>query len=205
MIVIEDWRAPIVEMVTAKQNLAAWDPNNLFPNLLPEMAASEESIDRAERVLGSRFDSDHRRFLRVADGWSCFHQEVTLLGTRTLVSGELRDGAVESFEYAPEMLEELGRPTEALLPIAASLEQDDVFVMLVGDGAVGPGVIWLAEGELIDTFESFGQFFVSMIEHTKRRTSKLKEEARAVGITDPTAPKLPRAEGIATTGSPGTR
>ncbi len=82
------------------------------------------------------------------------------------------------------MLEELGRSAEELLPIAASLEQADVFVMLIEEGAVGPRVLWLAEGELIDTFDSFGQFFVSMIEYTKRRIDKMQEEARAAGITD---------------------
>ncbi|WP_206477142.1 SMI1/KNR4 family protein [Microbacterium sp. KRD172] len=184
MIVIEDWRPPIVEMVMTKQNLAAWDPKGLFPNHLPEVAATEESIREAELALGVTFDKEHRGFLGFADGWKCFHQEVTLLGSRELVAGELREAALESFEYAPEMLEELGRSAEELLPIAASLEQADVFVMLIEEGAVGPRVLWLAEGELIDTFDSFGQFFVSMIEYTKRRIDKMQEEARAAGITD---------------------
>ncbi|MBP1325382.1 hypothetical protein JOF28_000614 [Leucobacter exalbidus] len=179
MILIEDWRPPIVEMVMTKQNLAAWDPNELFPNHLPEVAATEELIHQVEQALTVRLDKEHRGFLGFADGWNCFHQEVTLLGTTGLVAGDLRDTAFEAFEYAPEFLEELGRSTEELLPIAASNEQGDVFVMLIEDGVVAPKVFWIAEGELIDTFDSFGQYFVSMIEYTKRRIAKMQVEVRA--------------------------
>ncbi|MBO0981433.1 SMI1/KNR4 family protein [Microbacterium sp. SD291] len=182
--VIEDWRPPIVEMVMVKQNLAAWDPKGIFPNHLPEVAATEESIHVAEQALGVRFDREHRGFLSFADGWKCFHQSITLLGTTELVAGPLRDAALEAFEYAPELLEELGRSTESLLPIAASLEQADVFVMLIDDGSVGPKVLWLAEGELIDTFDSFGQYFISMIEYTNRRITKMQEEAKKAGLVD---------------------
>ena len=52
--------------------------------------------------------------------------------------------------------------------------------MPVGDrGLVDPRVHWLAEGELIDTFETFGQFFVSMIDQTRYRVAKLRESASA--------------------------
>lgn len=184
MIVIEDWRPPIVEMVMAKRDLAEWDPKGIFPNHLPEVAATEEQISDAERALGVALDTEHRGFLSFADGWVCFHQYVTLLGTSGLVAGPLRDAALESFDYAPEALEELGRSSEGLLPIAASLEQADVFVMPIDDGVVGRRVHWLAEGEVVDTFESFGQYFVSMIDYTKRRIGKLQEEAKREGLTD---------------------
>lgn len=184
MIVIEDWRPPIVEMVMVKRDLAEWDPKGIFPNRLPEVAATEEQIRGVERALGVTLDAEHRGFLGFADGWTCFHQNITLFGTRELVGGPLHDAALEAFEYAPEALDELGRSAEALLPIAASLEQADVFVMPIDDGVVGRQVHWLAEGEVIDSFDSFGQYFVSMIEYTKRRISKMQDEARAAGLTD---------------------
>jgi hypothetical protein len=183
MIVIEDWRPPIVEMVMVKRDLAQWDPKGIFPNHLPEVAAPEVDIRTAERSLGVALDHEHRGFLGFADGWICFYQSVTLLSTGELAGGALRDSALEAFEYAPEALEELGRSPEGLLPIAASLEQADVFVMPIDDGVVGRQVHWLAEGEVVDTFESFGQFFVSMIEYTKRRISKLQQEATQAGLT----------------------
>ncbi|WP_314649331.1 hypothetical protein [uncultured Microbacterium sp.] len=72
-------------------------------------------------------------------------------GTRELVDGPLRAAALQSFEYAPELLEDYGWSPALLLPIAASLAQADVFVMPVGDhGRVDPRVHWLAEGELIE-------------------------------------------------------
>lgn len=174
MMVIEDWRPPIVEMAMVKRDLAAWDPKGIFPNRLPEVAATEQEIRDAERSLGVAFDGEHRGLLSFADGWKCFYQSVTLLSTSELAGGALRDSALEAFEYAPEALEELGKTAEALLPIAASLEQADVFVMPIDGGVVGRQVHWLAEGEVVDTFESFGQYFVSMIDYTRRRISKLQ-------------------------------
>lgn len=97
------------------------------------------------------------------------------------MSGPLRDSALESFEYAPELNQDLGREPKSLLPIAASLEQADVFVMLIDDGTVGRQVLWLAEGELIDTFETLGQYFVSMIDYTKRRIVKMQQSAAGEG------------------------
>lgn len=177
MMVIEDWRPPIVEMVMVKRDLAGYDPQNAFPNHLPEVAAPPQKIDETEQSLAIVLDPEHRAFLSFADGWKCFHQHVTLLSTSELIAGPLRDAALEAFEYAPEALEELGRTADGVLPIAASLEQGDVFVMPIDDGVVGQRVYWLAEGEVIDTFESFGQYFVSMIEYTRRRISKLAQSA----------------------------
>ena len=175
--VIKDWRPPIVEMVTAKQTLASWDPRELFPNHPPELAAAEESIRDAEQNLGVKFDEEHRGFLGFTVGWKCFYQSVTLFGSDDLVSGPLRDAALEAFEYAPELLEDMAWAPESLLPIAASSVQGDVFVMLIDNGMVGRQVLWLAEGELIDTFDTFGQYFVSMIDYTKRRITKIQQTA----------------------------
>ncbi len=169
-----------MEMVVAKKVLAEWDRDGIFPNHLPELAAEPEAIESAEAALGVVLDGEHRRFISFADGWKCFHQKVSLFGTQELVDGPLRAAALQSFEYAPELLEDYGWSPALLLPIAASLEQADVFVMPVGDrGRVDPRVHWLAEGELIDTFETFGQFFVSMIDHTTYRVAKLRESASA--------------------------
>lgn len=96
----------------------------------------------------------------------------------------MRNAPLDAFEYAPELLDELGRSPQSVLPIAASLEQADVFVMLIDEGVVGPKVLWLAEGEVIDTFETFGQFFVSMIDYTKRRIGKMQEAAESADPTD---------------------
>ncbi|MET0811920.1 MAG: hypothetical protein ABWY03_02625 [Microbacterium sp.] len=176
-VAIEDWRPPIVEMVVAKRDLAEWDPAGIFPNHLPELAATEAAIRGAERSLALALDGEHRGFLGCADGWRGFHQSVTLLSTNELVAGALRDSALEAFAYAPEALEALGRPPESLLPVAASLEQADVFAMPIDAGVVGRRVHWLAEGEVVDTFESFGEYFMSMIQYTKRRTGKMRDGA----------------------------
>ena len=175
MITIEDWRPPIVEMLVAKQALAAVDPAGIFPFRYPEVAATEESVVTAERALGIELDAEHRGFLRYADGWDCFYQSVTLLSTAELIRGPLHDAAVEAFDAAPEPLEDLRREASTLLPIAASTVQADVFAMPIDNAVVGRAVFWFAEGELIDTFESFGAYFVSMIDYTHRRAAKMRQ------------------------------
>lgn len=176
-VVIEDWRGPIVEMVMAKQALAAWDPRGIFPHRFPGVAAPPEAVDAAEAALGVRLDPEHRALLGHADGWEAFHQHVTLLGTDELTAGRLRDAGLDAVDHADEPLRLLGCSPELLLPIAASLEQADVFVMPIRDGLVGRRVHWLAEGEVIDSFVSFGQFFVSMIDYTTRRAARLRATA----------------------------
>jgi len=182
--IIEDWRPPIIEMVMTKQNLAAWDPRGVFPNHSPEVAATEEAIAAAERSLGVALDPEHRRFLGFADGWKAFDQHVTLMGTAELIASPLRDAAFDAFAVAPEPLESLGLSADAVLPIAASLRQADVFLMPIEAGAAGAKVHWIAEGEVIDTFDSFGQYFVSIIEYTKRQITRMQEAAREAGLTE---------------------
>ncbi|WP_170206027.1 SMI1/KNR4 family protein [Klugiella xanthotipulae] len=162
--------------MATKQALAAGDPEGIFPYHLPEVAASEEAIATAERALHITFDHEYRNFLTFAGGWKGFHQSVSLLTTTELVSGPLRDSACEAFEAMPELLEDLGWSPENLLPIAATLEDVDIFLMKIGGGGVSESqVYWVAEGELIDTFETFSHFFVSIIDHTKRRIIKMQE------------------------------
>ena len=93
--VIEDWRPPIVEMVMVKRDLAGYDPQNAFPNHLPEVAAPPQKIDETEQSLAIVLDPEHRAFLSFADGWKCFHQHATLLSTSGLIAGPLRDAALD--------------------------------------------------------------------------------------------------------------
>ena len=175
MISIEDWRPSIAEMFLEKQTLAALDHEGVFPFDLPGVAATNEQIAAAEQSLGLMLNSEHRSFLTYADGWSYFYQNVTLLSTAELAESALRTLAVEAFEYTPELLEDLAISVENVLPVAASLEQADVFAMVTNDGVVGSKVLWIAEGELIETFETFGEYFQTMIAYTKRRIAKMQE------------------------------
>ncbi|MCW4457831.1 SMI1/KNR4 family protein [Microbacterium sp. MPKO10] len=162
-------------MHTVKNDIAQWDPQGIFPNFFPEVAASEQAIAQTESALGVVLDSEHRSFLSFADGWRCFHHSVNLMGTAALVSGPDRDAALEAFTYAPEVLEEdLRIPAERLLPIAATPVEADVFVMPITNGRVDPIVHWLAEGELIDTYTSFGEYFASMILYARKLLTDMK-------------------------------
>lgn len=178
MIRFEDWRPPIVEMVAAKEQLAKLDPHGANPFFLPEMAASEEAVAAAEKMVGAEFEGEHRRFLTFADGWASFFQRIAILGTGDFGHGPLWAAAQTVLVESEDFIAEQGWDVAALVPVAASTEQADLFVMVrQNDGAVGEQVLWIAEGELIDTFDTFGQFFVSMIDYTRLIIRKRQEAA----------------------------
>lgn len=142
------------------------------------MAAPEAAVAAAEKVVGVAFKAEHRRFLTFADGWSCFFQRISILGTGDFGSGPLWAAAQTALEESEDFIAEQDWDAAALLPVAASTEQADVFVMVRhDDGVVGDRVLWIAEGELIDTFDTFGQFFVSMIDYTRLIIRKRQEAA----------------------------
>lgn len=114
-------------------------------------------------------------FLGYANGWRCVFQEITLLSAAELARGPLHEAVVDGLQNIPEPMDALGRTPQSLLPVAASLEQADIFVMPVDGGDVGSRVLWLAEGELIDTYDSFGEYFASMIAYTNRAVGKLAD------------------------------
>lgn len=163
---ITDWRPLIVEMYSVRQQRERVEPG-LYPLTLPGVAATAQEVAGLEASLGITLDTEHRSFLTFANGWVCFHQMTTILSVEELQHGWLRDFAAEAFEY-DETLQERGWNFEATLPIAVSRDLGDVFLMPIVEGKVGAQVYWHAEGELIDTFDSFQQFFASMILYTKR-------------------------------------
>lgn len=169
----EDWRPSIVKMVLAKQALAAVDVDGVFPFHYPKIAAPLAAIEALEGERGFRLDAEHRAFLTFADGWPAFFHSVDLFGTSQLAGDEARTAEELLAELPDALFEGLGSARESLLPIAASAVDTDVFVMPIADGAVQPGVIWLA-GEEVDRFESFGSFFESMIQYNLDTIEDLK-------------------------------
>lgn len=181
---IDDWQTLILEMVRAKQELAAWDPEGVFPHRFPGPATTDEAVAAVEKSLGVYLDAAHAEFLGLADGWEGFHQSVTLYSAAELVGGTLRDAAHQALQGAPEAFADLERSPADVLVIASSLAQTDVFLMPIDDGYVGEEVHWLAEGRVVDTFDSFEDFVRRMIEITKRQAVALRDRAEGTGFPD---------------------
>jgi hypothetical protein len=155
-----NWPAQIVRMVKVKEALAAADKQHLWGRHLPEVGASEEQLEAVERKLGKALDPHYREFLKFANGWRSFYQNVDLFGTAELVGGEKIDYARRLLTATPDDV--LKVPRGQLLPIAATLEDRDLFVL---DSRTGE-VIWLA-GEEIDRYPSFDEYFVAMIAYNQ--------------------------------------
>ena len=170
-----DWRLDIVTAVAVHQALMRVDVDGLWEYSLPELRASEQEIADAEKRLGFRLPEQYRSFLQYANGWQCFYQDVNIFGTGELLAGELHDQAEELLEVAKEVLPPLDYDLDCFFPIAASMTQIDLFVI----GKVGSlwegQVIWIA-GDIIDEYESFLEYFRSMVAYNKLEAEELAKE-----------------------------
>jgi hypothetical protein len=99
--------------------------------LIPNPAASEVALKRAEKRLKHRLPPSYRAFLAVHDGWPRFFDGASLLGTATLGHRKYEDLARAAFEAAETPLPELGPPrrprARSLIPFGADLEGTTLF------------------------------------------------------------------------------
>lgn len=112
--------------------------------LIPNPAASEVAISRAEERLGRPLPPSYRAFLALHDGWPRFFDGASLLGTANLGHRQYEDLARAAFEAAETPIPDLGPPTRPrarnLIPFGADLEGTTLF-------AFNPDVVD-ADGEL---------------------------------------------------------
>lgn len=163
-----DWPALIGEMVLIKQAAAEADTEGLWKHRLPAVAATEQQLRAAEHALGFGLDENHRGFLRHANGWPAMYHDVDLFGTEELASGA---GEEMLGHLEPEALLEAGVDEADLLPIAASRDDLDLF-LLATPSAPSPGaVLWFAGG-LIDRFPDFVEFFRAMQDYNRRQVRR---------------------------------
>ena len=170
-----DWCLDIVTAVAVDQALMRVDVDGLWEYSLPELRASEEKIADTEDRLGYKLPGEYRSFLLYADGWKYFLQNVSVFGTSDLLGGELHDEAEGLLEVAKEVLPPLDYDLDSFFPIAASMIQIDLFVIgKVGSPWEGQ-VIWIA-GDIIDEYESFLEYFRSMVAYNKLEAEELAKE-----------------------------
>jgi hypothetical protein len=100
--------------------------------------------------------------LSLANGWPGFHVLTDLFGTDE-ISGQLesvmRRPDVEAFLFSAKI------PKHSLIPIGASNEDIDLF-LLVSDkeSSLPGGVIWLA-GHEVERFSTFSDFLSAMVNY----------------------------------------
>jgi len=162
-------------MVQIKRAIADVDVGGLWEFHLPRVAATQESLRSVEDALGFDLDPQHRQFLTYADGWPSFLQSVDLFGTDDLGGGPRMQIACELLAgLEPAVLQQSGVQDKALLPIAATTVDLDMFVMQVVGGKLAPPIIWFA-GYEIDRFATFEEYVHAMIEYNLRELSDFKD------------------------------
>jgi hypothetical protein len=164
-------------MYKAHQKLWAADTRQLYRRAMPRVAASENDVRAVESLRGP-LDPRYREFLGTANGWPAFWQNIDLLGTPELIAGafaEQADLVLDALEYE-DALRDRGVSRDGLMLVAAGLNRLDHF-FLVTKGPLQGYVLWFA-GQEIERFESFDQYFVSMIKYVEEMPEMMAHDQR---------------------------
>ena len=162
---MEKYKQLIVRLLTVRDKMMEIDTKQMWEYHFPEIACNESEIERVQEYIGFKLDNEYVSFLLCANGWKCFYQMVDLFGTKDLVSDKMKI-AEDYLQAELEYDEELCSIKDKLLPIACSQDDNDLFVLVLDGCTYSGSVIWLAGGQ-IDRFDSFYDFFESMIEYNR--------------------------------------
>jgi len=169
-----DWASEIEKMIAAKRILREVDVDNLWRYEAPSPPATEEAIQLAERNIGCSLDSEYASFLRQANGWPAFLQNIDLFGTDELSGPRLRE-ARELIEL-PEVAAATGIADSRPIPIGASETSIDMFVIFGRSGKKSSPVLWIA-GVEIERYDSFLDFFRGMVSHNLKEARDLSAQS----------------------------
>ena len=169
-----NWKDEIVKLVYVKQVLAAVDTSGLWPHHLPNVGANQEKISQMENALGFKIDTGYSDFLQLADGWNGFYQTVDLFGTSDLAANEKTQYAnfiLNAIDDAA--INESGFQRQELFPIAATLQDKDIFAMTKPSSSAPGAVVWFSGG-VVATFPNFGEFFLTMVDYNREEIEYFK-------------------------------
>jgi hypothetical protein len=171
-----DWPKEIAILTYVKDEIFKIDSDNLWRHHLPKVAVSSEQLHAAASAIGHPLDPSYTAFLRHANGWPAFYQNVDLFGTNELLGGELMDRAMSALSaMAHEAFSSAGVRQDELLPIAVSSSDLDLFVMM-RPGTQAPGtIIWFA-GMEVERFPNFDEFFLAMADYNRLDYQNLQRD-----------------------------
>ena len=162
-------------MINQARMEADW--KGLWDYAIPHLHATEDAVASTEAQLGFRLPESYRGFLLASNGWPCFFQNMSILSTSDLLSGELHKASqtqLESEECVEAMAAD-GVIAADHFPVAASLVQTDVALMgKPGTPAEGT-VSWVRNGEVIERYDDFLDYYLSMMELNKLDTADIQQ------------------------------
>ncbi len=168
---LKKWKDLIGYACIIQNKLMQLDKKHIYEFHCPKLAATEEQINEAQAKIGFELPKDYKDFLLCANGWDCFWLNVDLFGTQELTSSRVTDALDLLFDVVIEYFPELEKRKNSILPIANSEEDLDTFILFLSNDEYYGKVIWIA-GQEIDLFDSFEQFFCSMVLYNKNRALK---------------------------------
>lgn len=172
---MEDWKAAITAMVRVKQKIAENDKEMIWKHHFPEIGATDEMIVATEEELKFELDSRYKSFLKSANGWKGFFQNIDLFGTNELCGNEKMVYALTMLESIEDIVfESIQRSSNDLLPIACNQNDRDLFLIEKRRDNCDSAVFWIA-GEEIDNFSNFDEFFLGMIEYNRYESNALSK------------------------------
>ena len=163
-------------MIVQARMEADW--KGIWNYAVPHVHATEETVASTEAQLGFRLPESYRGFLLASNGWPYFYLDMTAFSTSDLLGGELHEAGQTQLELEEcvEAMAADGVIAADHFPVAASLVQTDVALMgKPGTPAEGT-VSWVRNGEVIERYNDFLDYYLSMMELNKLDTADLKKD-----------------------------
>lgn len=174
-----DWKREIGIAYLVKKRTEEIDLDRLWDYAVPELAASFEEIKRAEEMAKIVFSDHQRDFLLSANGWRCFYQAVDLFGTKDYCGGDRFVRASSLLNSLEEIESICGLSKEKAIPVAVSMNDIDLFLTSRNPDLDGDSVYWFA-GQLIERFDNFSEFFLSMVDYNRLTFEKLSGQEQSL-------------------------
>ena len=162
-------------MINQARMEADW--TGLWDYATPNPKASEETVARAEAQLGFRLPESYRGFLLAADGWPYFFQDMTIFSTSDLLGGDLHKAGQTQLE-----LDECVEAMAAESVIAADhftvvASRESIEIALMGrPGTPAEGTVSWVRGEVMQRYDDFLDYYLSMMELNKLDTADLRRD-----------------------------
>ena len=162
-------------MIVQARMEADW--KGIWNYALPHVHATEATVARAEAQLGFRLPDSYRGFLLASNGWSYFYLDMTAFSTSDLLGGELHEAGQTQLELEEcvEAMAADGVIAADHFPVAASLESIDVALM-GKPGTPAAGTVSWVRGEVIERYDDFLDYYLSMMELSKQETESIRRK-----------------------------
>ena len=162
-------------MIVQARMEADW--TGLWDYAMPNPKASEETVARTEAQLGFRLPESYRGFLLASNGWPYFFQDMTIFSTSDLLGGELhKAGQIQlELEECVEAMAAGGVIAADHFTVVASRESIEIALM-GKPGTPAEGTVSWVRGEVMQRYDDFLDYYLSMMELNKLDTADLKKD-----------------------------